>query len=79
MRAKLTKYEKLLKEYGKRLDGGGDAGGIDENGNSLTKFPRDPGRPSLTPSAADIVTPPPKRIERGQMISENGMSKFLDK
>jgi hypothetical protein len=79
MRVKLTKYEELLKGYGKKLDDGDDAGSVDENGNDLTKLPKVPRLVSLTPSAADIVTPPPQRIEHGQMISENGMSKFLDK
>ena len=79
MRAKLTKYEELLKGYGKKLDDSDDAGGVDENGNGLTQLPRVPGGSSLAPSVADIVAPPPTRIERGQMISEDGTSKFLDK
>jgi hypothetical protein len=79
MRVKLTKYEELLKGYGKKLDDDDDAGGVEENGNDLKKLPNVPRRLSLTPSAEDTVTPPPKRIEHGQMISENGMSKFLDK
>ena len=79
MRVKITKYEELLKEYRKKLDGGGDAGDINENRNGLTKLPRDSRRPSLTPSVTDIVTPTPKRIERSQMISEDGVSRFLDK
>jgi len=79
MRVKITKYEELLKEYRKKLDGGGDAGDINENRNGLTKLPRDSRRPSLTPSVTDIVTPTAKRIERSQMISEDGVSRFLDK
>jgi len=79
LRAKAAKYEEILKVCGKELVGGDDVSNVDVNGNGLSKLPKIAKRPSLTPSVVDIATPPPKHIERGQMIFENGMSKFLDK
>lgn len=79
LRAKVTKYEEILKGCGKELVGGGDVSNVDVNGNGLSKLPKIAKRRNLTPSTVDIATPPSKDIERGQMIFENGMSKFLDK